>query len=164
MEPDLIVYIFLAGIAATLAMDAWQGLLSLLAKIPRPEWSALGRWLLGMPKFGLVQLSLADLPKRNNEALVGWVLHYLMGIAYAAIYVDLLRVMHLPGLAFALCFAAGSLLIPWCIVMPCTGYGFFASKTPKPMAVRIYNAMTHFVFFLSLYAATSILLPRLFEN
>jgi len=162
MEPEAIIYIFLIGILATIAMDVWQFLLYALVKIPRPDWAALGRWVLGMSDLGLVQLSLTSLPKRNNEAFLGWCLHYLVGISYAAFYVYMLSMLHFSALGLALGLAVLSLLIPWCIVMPCTGYGFFASAAPKPMLVRIYNLMTHLLFFFALFLAARFFLPGLF--
>lgn len=152
------IFLILAmGISATLVMDVWQRALFLTLKIPVPDWSALGRWFLGMPDLGLVQPSLARLPNRPYEKFVGWAAHYFVGIGYAAMYFYLVKIFPISALNLALVFAALSLLVPWCLVMPCTGHGFFASNTPKPRLVRIYNVATHLVFSFSLYMALSLL-------
>ena len=76
-----------------------------------------------------------------------------MGIAYAALYLAIMRLGFGSGptLTSALAFAITLLAAPWFIMQPALGLGFMAARTPKPAAVLAVNVSVHTVFGVGLY-------------
>src|SRR5271170_369064 len=92
-------------------------------------------------------------PKVPGEIAIGWAFHYVVGIAYAALYLAIMRLAFGSGatLVSALVFATALLIAPWFVMQPALGFGFMAARTHKPTVVRAYNASVHAVFGLGLY-------------
>jgi hypothetical protein len=56
-----------------------------------------------------------------------------------------------PTLLPALLFGIGTVVFPFFIMQPSFGLGIAASRTPKPMPVRLKSLVTHTVFGVGLY-------------
>lgn len=84
---------------------------------------------------------------------IGWTFHYAVGIAYAALYLMIMKLGFSsgPSLGSALVFAIVLLIAPWFFMQPALGLGFMAARTPKPAAVRAINISVHAIFGLGLY-------------
>jgi hypothetical protein len=98
--------------------------------------------------------SMAAVAPVRGERVIGWVAHYLIGIAFAA----LLPVVWGPGwidaptLAPALVVGIGTVAAPFLLMQPGMGAGIAASRTPRPAAARLQSLVTHTVFGFGLYA------------
>ena len=59
-----------------------------------------------------------------------WGFHYVVGIAYAALYLAISRLVlgSGPTLISALVFAIALLVVPWFVMQPALGLGFFAAE------------------------------------
>jgi len=92
-------------------------------------------------------------PKVAGEAAIGWAFHYAVGIAYAALYLAIMKLGFGSGptLLSALVFAIALLVAPWFVMQPALGLGFMAARTPNPATVRAINVSVHAVFGLGLY-------------
>jgi hypothetical protein len=141
------------GIVATLATDAWQRLLQMIAGIPPANWALVGRWVVWIFRGVFVHRPITATPIVNGEVAIGWAFHYAVGVFYAAFYLAIMRLGFNSGptLASALIFAIVLLVAPWFIMQPALGLGFIASHTPNPVAPRTVNASVHAVFGLGLY-------------
>ena len=114
----------------------------------------LGRPLGGLdPAWRLQSSADCDDAARSRRGGFGWAFHYAVGIAYAALYLAIMRLgFHSgPSLISALSFAIALLAAPWLILQPALGMGFFAARMPHPAAVRVVNVSVHAVFGLGLY-------------
>lgn len=140
------------GIVATLATDLWQRALQIV-DVPPASWGLVGRWVAWMPRGVFVHRPIAATPSIRGELAIGWGFHYVVGIAYAALYLAITRLMldSEPTLISALVFAFALLVAPWCVMQPALGLGFFAAKTPHPRVIRIINISVHAVFGFGLY-------------
>ena len=137
------------GIGATLAIDLWAQLLRRTAGIGTTDWRLVGRWVAGLGR-GCLRLATSD-PQRG-ELLLGWLTHYAIGIAYALIYLALVKVFATAvSLPSALLFGGITVLAPWLILQPGLGKGWFANATPRPAATRFLNLATHLLFGAGLY-------------
>jgi hypothetical protein len=87
------------------------------------------------------------------EADIGWGFHYAVGIAYAALYLAISRLVlgSGPTLISALVFAIALLVVPWFVMQPALGLGFFAARTPHPSVTRIISISGHAAFGVGLY-------------
>jgi hypothetical protein len=83
----------------------------------------------------------------------GWGFHYVVGIAYAALYLAITRLVLASGptLITALVFAIALLVVPWFVMQPALGLGFFAARTPHPSVTRIISISGHAAFGVGLY-------------
>jgi len=92
-------------------------------------------------------------PSIRCELAIGWGFHYAVGIAYAALYLAISRLVLASGptLVSALVFAIALLVVPWFVMQPALGLGFFAVKTPHPNVTRIISISGHTAFGVGLY-------------
>jgi hypothetical protein len=143
------------GIIATLGMDIWAAIVKHLLHLPTADWALVGRWFGHMPRGVLVHCPITDSAAIPNELAIGWVTHYLTGIVYGLAYLSIVQVLFSSGptLASALVFGLVTLAAPWLIMQPSMGAGMFASRTPRPIMMRLINLSMHVVFGMSLYIA-----------
>lgn len=141
------------GIIATLATDLWQLLLQAVARLPPPKWGLIGRWVAWMPRGVFVHRPITATAPVGGEVAIGWSFHYAIGIAYAAVYLAVMRFGFGsdPTLVSAVIFAVALLVAPWFVMQPALGLGFMATHTPHPAVVRIVNISVHAVFGIGLY-------------
>jgi len=140
------------GIIATLATDLWLGMLQIVGA-PPANWALVGRWVALMPRGVFVHRPIAATPSVRGELAVGWGFHYVVGVAYAALYLAITRLVFASGptLISALVFAIALLVAPWLVMQPALGLGFFAARTPHPSVTRIINISGHAAFGVGLY-------------
>src|SRR5713101_4023578 len=86
-----VIEIIVIGIVATLVTDIWQRLLQAIAGVPPARWGLIGRWVAGFPRGVLVHQSIAAAKSVRGELALGWAFHYAIGIAWAALYVAVMR-------------------------------------------------------------------------
>jgi hypothetical protein len=141
------------GIVATLATDVWLRLLQVVVGLPLANWALVGRWVAAFPRGVMVHRPIAATAKVSGELAIGWVFHYAVGIAFAALYLAIAKVCFRlePSLLSALVFGIATLIAPWFVMQPALGLGFMAARTPKPTAVRTINISVHAVFGCGLY-------------
>jgi hypothetical protein len=144
--------IVVIGVVATLMTDLWQCFVQAIG-FPRANWGLVGRWVAGFLHGSFIHRSIAATPKVPGEIAIGWAFHYVVGIAYAALYLAIMRLAFGcgPTLVSALIFATALLIAPWFVMQPALGFGFMAARTPQPTVVRAYNASAHAIFGLGLY-------------
>lgn len=79
-----LIHAVLIGVAATAALDFWSAALSLLAVAP-PDYGLVGRWIAYLARGRFRHYPISATPPFSVEGVIGWVSHYLIGIAYAAV-------------------------------------------------------------------------------
>lgn len=151
---DLICTI-LIGAGATMVMDLWAIARRRLFGIPPPDYALVGRWLTYMPRGRFRHDSIKAALPVKGEALIGWTAHYLIGIAFAAVLLDLwgLAWIRHPSIGPALAVGIGTVAAPFLVMQPGMGAGIAGSRTPHPAATRFQSLLTHTIFGLGLYAA-----------
>ena len=152
---DTLLLTVAIGTGATMVMDAWMLFRSRVLRIPAQSYALVGRWLAGLARGRFRHERIAASPAVRGELAIGWIAHYLIGIAFAGV---LLAVWGLdwargPTLMPALIVGLGSVAAPFLLMQPGMGAGFFASRTPRPGAARLQSLVTHTIFGVGLYAA-----------
>lgn len=155
VDGDYLVAATLVGLGATLAMDVWAVFVQRVFNIPLPNYCFVGRWLLAMPSGRFKHISIAAAEKKANECMVGWLFHYVVGVAYAFVLVIATSGSWLahPTLLPALMVGIGTVVIPYVIMQPAFGLGFAASRAPKPAQARLRSLMSHASYGVGLYLA-----------
>ncbi|MFS2317958.1 DUF2938 domain-containing protein [Maricaulis sp. D1M11] len=149
------------GIGATLVMDLWAVIKRHVWHSPSLDYALVGRWFGHMPRGRFVHRTIMQAPYVPYERPGGWVLHYLSGIAFAALLLSLVGLdwLNQPTLWPALGVGLATVIVPIFVMQPAFGFGMAASQTPNPGQARFHSLLTHAVFGLGLYLSAVILAP-----
>ncbi|MFS8972988.1 DUF2938 domain-containing protein [Cupriavidus necator] len=152
---EFLLAALLIGAGATLVMDAWTVVRKRMLGVPALDYALVGRWLGWLARGRLRHQPIAASAPVRGERLLGWVAHYLTGIAFAAILLGCwgMEWARLPTLGPALVVGIGSVAAPFLLMQPAMGAGIAASRTPRPNVARVHSLVTHAVFGLGLYVA-----------
>ncbi|MBE3639245.1 DUF2938 family protein [Mangrovicoccus algicola] len=150
----LILFSITVGITATLVFDLWKYATDRLRGRSGSPWGLIGRWVLGLGqgRWRLDQ-SRRDPPGRAETA-TGWIFHYAVGIAYAAMLPLFWGAGYVaaPGLWPAVIVGFGlTTLAGLCLLTPAMGGGMLARNTPNQAQRIIETLQNHAIFALALY-------------
>ena len=151
-------HIALVGIGATAVMDIWLMLLSGLG-VPTTSFALVGRWVGDLLRGQFAHVAISKAPPVEFELGLGWLTHYLIGIAFAGLLVAVQGTAWLEQPTFLPALAAGVFTVaaPWFVMQPAMGSGFLATKTPAPLTNCLRNLANHAVFGTGLYLAAAVL-------
>ena len=85
--------IALVGIGATAAMDAWLLLMARLG-VPTTSFAMVGRWVGHFARGTFAHVAISKAAPIPFELSLGWLTHYVVGIAYAAQAPAVLGMIH----------------------------------------------------------------------
>jgi hypothetical protein len=147
------------GIIATAFMDLSALARRQLCGTPVADYALVGRWLAHMRHGRFRHAAIAKATPIRGERAIGWVAHYLTGIAFAGVLLALAGPgwASEPTLLPALAVGLGSVAAPFLLMQPGMGAGIAARRTPDPAAARVRSLVTHAVFGVGLYLAGSAL-------
>lgn len=145
---SFILLILITGIVATVTLDLWQVAVSRVFGLPRTNWALFGRWVSHIPRGEIFHEAISKAAPVRHEAVIGWVTHYAVGIAYAAIYLFFIRFVlgWEPSMGTALGFGIITVAAPWFLMQPAMGLGIMATKTPRPSAIQAHSLSSHVAF------------------
>lgn len=155
IEVEIALRTWMMGIGATVVMDivavvakAWFG-------VPKSDWAMVGRWVGNFPRGKFRHASMGKAEPVSGELALGWLIHYVTGIAYAglAIAVYGLDWARAPTLGRAMLIGTLMIVAPFFVMQPAMGAGVAASRMPNPLAARLRSFMNHIAFGLGLYVA-----------
>jgi hypothetical protein len=152
---DYLVSATVIGAGAIAVMDAWTVARRPLLGVPLPDYGLVGRWLAYMARGRFRHERIAATPAVEGELAIGWIAHYLTGIAFAAMLLAIFGIdwARHPTVLPALAVGLATVAAPFLLMQPGMGAGIAASRTPRPAAARIQSVITHIVFGLGLYAS-----------
>jgi hypothetical protein len=153
IEPAEMIRGLAIGVGATIITDVWALALQRAFNMQAPNYCFVGRWVRHMADGVFHHRSIAAAPRKAGECVVGWAVHYAIGIGFALTLVALASSQWLdrPTLLPALLVGLATVVFPYLIMQPSFGLGIAASKTPNPAQARLRSLMTHAVFGLGLY-------------
>ena len=149
------------GVGATALIDIWALARKKLLGIPPLDYGLVGRWFAHLARGRLRHDRIAASAAVQSERLIGWAMHYLTGIAFAAVLLAIfgLEWARQPSLGPALLVGIASVLAPFLVMQPGMGAGVAASRTPRPAAARLQTLITHLIFGCGLYLAARVTTP-----
>lgn len=149
----------LIGIGATLAMDAWGVLRRRIFGVPAPDYALVGRWLGHMPMGRFRHDAIARSPAVRGERALGWCMHYLTGVLFAAVLPMVWGIAWLrhPTPGPALLVGVVTVAAPFLLMQPGMGAGIAASRTARPSMARAHSLLNHLVFGAGLYVSALLL-------
>lgn len=143
------------GVGATLITDVWAVVRGRLFGVANLDYGLVGRWFGHMLQGRFVHERIVASAPFQGEKLLGWGLHYAIGVLFAAILAAVSggewvqSPQFLPALAFGLLTVAA----PFFIMQPGMGAGIAARKTPQPWVARGWSVVMHLWFGVGLYLA-----------
>ncbi len=159
MFSDSIYTFILIGIGGTLVLDIYAGLLAKFFDLPATNWRLVGRWVGHMKSGQFYQPALPKVEKIPGELGIGWVVHYLIGIAYGLILMVSVNTqwLDLPTILPTLLVSWFGIVAPFFIMMPGMGAGMAGAKTPNPPVTRIKSFVGHTIFGLGMFLTALVL-------
>lgn len=150
---SLILATIACGIGATALLDLWAILLNKTAGLALPDWALVGRWFGHLPAGKVFHDDIGLAEPVPDELALGWIMHYGVGILFAAILVAIAGPGWLRAPTFIPAWILGIATVGcgWFILQPGMGAGWAASKRPDAMKIRILNLAGHTVFAAGLY-------------
>lgn len=147
------------GVGATAVMDLWALFLKRVFSIPSLDYAWVGRWIGHFREGRFAHPNIGQAATVSGEAAIGWVAHYAIGIAFAALLmlVSSSDWIHHPTPLPALAVGVAGVVAPFFLMQPAFGFGIAASRTPKPAVARLRSLMAHFSFGVGLYLSALLL-------
>ncbi|HDU5044743.1 TPA: DUF2938 family protein [Klebsiella aerogenes] len=140
------------GVGATAIYDLW-GRLMVAIGLPGSNWSMAGRWFSYMANGQFIHADVTIAPAKPYEMIVGWTMHYLIGIVYAGILLAIWGTewAHQPTLLPAFIVGFVPIAAGWFIMAPAMGFGFASAKAPNVNVIRVVQFIGHCIFGFGLY-------------
>lgn len=150
---SLLIDALLLGAGATAFMDIVALVQNRLFGIPSLNYAMVGRWFGHLLGGAFIHRPIGKSRPIRGEAALGWIAHYLIGVAFAAMFLVLVGAGWLsrPALMPALVFGVMTVLVPFLVLQPGMGAGIAARKLPEPNAARLRSLFAHFSFGLGLW-------------
>src|SRR5215468_2611846 len=122
----------LIGVFATVTMDVLSVTAMKLGLIAFLPPRLMGRWFGWMAQEQIVHGDIAQAPTLSCEMALAVPMHYAVGITPGIIYLLLSSFLGLSprSLMSALGFALCTTLLPWFLMFPAMGYGWFGTQGP----------------------------------
>ena len=154
----IIIGSLILGIGATVVMDIWAVLLKYCFNIPGLDYALVGRWIGHMRQGRFIHGGISKSAKVSSEAVLGWTAHYLIGIIFAFLLLQIwgLSWLNHPTLTPAVLVGLSTVVFPFFLMQPCFGMGVAANNLPNPNRARIKSLTNHFIFGIGLYVTAQL--------
>jgi hypothetical protein len=140
------------GIGATAILDLWF-LIQQRLGVRTLSFASIGRWVGHLLRGRMAHAAIAQAPPIPGELALGWITHYAVGIAFAALLVAIEGPgwARSPSLLPAVAVGVATAALPLFVMQPAMGAGIASSKTPTPVKNCVRSLANHTVFGLGLY-------------
>ncbi|WP_342705974.1 DUF2938 domain-containing protein [Burkholderia arboris] len=154
-SPDVLLNLLLIGAGATFLMDLWTLFRRRAFGTPSLDYALVGRWIGHMMHGRFRHASIVAAAPVAGERALGWLAHYAIGIAFAALPVAIAGTAWIdtPTPLPALVAGVASVVAPFFVMQPAFGFGIAASRTPHPGIARRRSLVTHLSYGVGLYLA-----------
>jgi hypothetical protein len=144
---DLLIQGLTAGVFATLVMDIAFVTGRVTGFIGAPFPLPVGRWVVHSSRGQILHQTIQDAPAVRGEGPLTLLVHYLIGITLATVFLLLMPAAP-PVATFvaAVIYGTGSSLLPWLVMFPAMGYGLFGSRAPAGGHMLRNSLWTHVMF------------------
>jgi len=152
----IIVFPIIVGVVSTLILDLYALVLDKALGLPQTNWGAVGHWLQGMKQGRFVFEPTASGVYTPGEHGLGWLFHYVVGCAYAAMLPVFWGVAFIAAPTWLPIILIGVVLTTIAgltLMVPGMGGGFLGLKTPDPVKLYGLVLLAHAVFAIGQYAA-----------
>lgn len=149
----------IAGVIATLCMDMLTTVaIALRLAVPLPP-KLIGRWFAAVAKAQPFHTDIAMASPVSHEIAIAVPVHYAIGIGLASLYLVASTRLALPAgnLKLALTFALLTSVLPWMLMFPAMGYGFFGTRGPAGTRLFTSSLISHACFGVGLWVSVLVI-------
>jgi hypothetical protein len=156
--------LYLAGLFGSLGMDLISPLAERLGYRTGVTMPLIGRWFIALFSGKFLHTDIRQTPAHSHETLAGWLFHYLIG--GGAIALLFLPYLWLSGASQPptsitpyLVFGLATSALPWLILMPSFGWGWFGRHAPAGSKPLIASPLNHLGYGIGIWAGVSLIPP-----
>jgi DUF2938 family protein len=142
------------GVLSTLSMDLLTGVGIWLRLVKPLPPNLIGRWFASIARLRPLHDDIARAAAVNHEFLFALVGHYTIGTVLAMLFVwGTGEAGWTRGIGVALAFGLSTSVLPWLLMFPAMGYGFFGVHGPDGTRLFVGSLVSHACFGLGLWTA-----------
>jgi len=147
------------GIIATLTMDVLSISAIKLRLIAPLSPRLIGRLFACIAQGQLLHSDIGQVSPVNHEMAIAAPVHYVIGVTLGFVYLLASAALGLTprNPIAALGFALSTNLLPWLLMFPAMGYGWFGAHGPAGTRLFLSSFVTHCFYGLGLWIGASIL-------
>ena len=147
--------VLLAGVIATMSMDVLTVIAIRLRLIAPLSPNVVGRWFASVAHAHPFHEDVARAAPRSYELAIAVPGHYAIGTFLTALFVLTAHRLgwHATSLSPALVFGVCTSALPWLLMFPAMGYGFFGTHGPAGTRLFVSSLVSHVFFGLGLWVA-----------
>lgn len=152
---------YAGGIVGAVLMDIAETLASRAGLTSGVSVALVGRWALGLLRGQWAHDDITRSPVRPGEVGAGWAFHVLVGGGgVALLYAVWLQftgwTLPLQRLWGGLAFGAATSLLPWLLLLPAFGWGWFGRRGPKGANALLASTLSHLPYGLGVGAVMAL--------
>jgi hypothetical protein len=149
------------GVLSTLSMDLVTGIAARLRLIALLPPQLIGRWFASVARAQPIHADIARSAPVSHELLVALLVHYAIGTALATLFVWGTGEVGWPrSFGIALAYGLATSILPWLLMFPAMGYGFFGAHGPDGARLFVSSLTSHALFGLGLWLAVRLVIAR----
>jgi len=145
---DSYLIAFFAGLVGAFFMDLAEFKLARAGYSSGVSAAYIGRWVRGLIKAKWVHSDISKTAVVPGEVQIGMVFHFIVGGgAVALLYPWFINLVGFDALAehlvAGIVYGLATSVLPWFVLMPALGWGFFGSKIPFESEPVIAPLLSH---------------------
>jgi Protein of unknown function (DUF2938) len=148
----------LVGVCSTLTMDLLSGIAYRLRLTAPLSPHLIARWFVSVARAQPYHAHIARASAVNHELAIALPVHHAIGAALTSVYLWAMSELGWPkgnlvvALAFGLCTSA----LPWLLMFPSMGYGWFGAHGPAGTRLFVSSLWSHAFFGVGIWLAVKI--------
>lgn len=142
---------FIGGFVGSVLMDITEAKMAKSGISSGVTGAYIGRWFSGLMQGKLVHTNIAQSAPVENEVRIGQVFHFVVGGGVVALFYPIFLwafgfAEPYNHLLLATVFGLATSILPWFILMPSFGWGFFGVKAPDGSRPILSPLLSHIAF------------------
>jgi hypothetical protein len=155
------VLAYAGGILGALLMDITEALAARAGLTSGVGVALVGRWALGLLRGQWAHADIARSPAQPGEVRAGWAFHFLVGgggvaLLYAAWLQAVGWTVPAQRLWGGVAFGAATSLLPWLLLLPAFGWGWFGRRGPPGSNALLASVVSHLPYGLGVGAVMAL--------
>lgn len=139
---------YAGGLVGAVLMDIAEMLAARAGITSGVSVALVGRWALGLLRGQWAHADIARSPAQPNEIRMGWAFHLLIGgggvaLLYAALLEATGCTLPTHRLWGGVAFGLATSLLPWLLLLPAFGWGWFGRRGPIGANAVISSPLSH---------------------
>ncbi len=152
---------YVGGIVGAVLMDITETLATRAGLTSGVSVALVGRWVRGLLSGQWTHADIARSPARPGEVPIGWAFHVAVGGGGVALFYGAL--LHFTGWVSPLhrlwggvAFGLATSLLPWLVLLPAFGWGWFGRRGPRGTNALWASIVSHLSYGLGVGAVLAL--------